>query len=324
MKIAITGSTGLVGYALVPFLTTGGHQVVRIVRSGGGTASDKVFWDPSKGQIDATRLEGLDAVVHLAGESIAARRWNAEQKSRIRDSRVQGTKLLCETLAGLKQPPKILVSASAIGFYGNQGDKECTEESLFGNGFLPQVCQEWEAATEPCNKAGIRVVPMRFGVILSPAGGALASMLPPMRLGLGGRIGNGRQWMSWIALDDAVGAIHHALVTDRLRGPVNAVSPHPVTNREFTKTLGKVLWRPTLFPLPAFMARLVIGEMADELLLSSTRVVPEALLNSNYRFLYGDLENALRHLLGKELPVRAEQQPAQVPAVRAQSIEIRG
>ena len=297
MKIAITGSTGLVGSALVPFLNTGGHHITRIVRT--STAMADAVWDPVAGQIDAARLEGLDAVVHLAGENIAARRWNPEQKARIRRSRVQGTKLLCETLAKLQRPPQVLISASAIGFYADQGDRELTEESTFGSGFLPEVCREWEAATEAAENAGIRVVQLRFGVILSPRGGALAKMLAPFRLGLGGRIGNGRQWMSWIALDDVVGCIHHALATDSLHGPVNAVGPNPVTNREFTKTLGKVLWRPTLFPMPGFMARLAFGEMANDLLLASTRVLPKVLLDSSYRFLYGDLESALRHLLGK-------------------------
>lgn len=305
MKIAITGSTGLVGVALVPFLTTGGHQVVRMVRSTGAPAADDVFWEPSLGHIDAARLEGLDAVVHLAGEGIAARRWSVEQKARIRDSRVQGTKLLCDTLAKLERPPKVLVSASAIGFYGDRGDEELTEASPSGNGFLPDVCREWEEATEPAAKAGMRVVRVRFGIILSPKGGALAKMLTPFRMGVAGKFGNGRQWMSWIALDDVVGCIHHALTTETVRGPVNAVSPNPVTNHEFTKTLGRVLWRPTIFAMPGFMARLAFGEMADALLLGSTRVVPRALMDSNYRFLYPDLENALRHLLGKDHPMTA-------------------
>lgn len=320
MKIAITGSTGLVGSALVPFLTTGGHHVTRIVRT--STTEAETLWNPATGQIDGGRLEGFDAVVHLAGENIAARCWNAEQKARICDSRVQGTKLLCETLAKLQRPPRVLVSASAIGFYGDQGDRELTEESPSGSGFLPEVCQEWEAATEAAKKAGIRVVQLRFGVILSPGGGALAKMLTPFRLGLGGRIGNGRQWMSWIALDDVVGCVHHALATESLRGPVNAVAPRPVTNREFTKTLGKVLWRPTLFPMPGFMARLAFGEMANELLLASTRVLPRALLDSGFRFLYGDLESALRHLLGKDKPAPPANEPTRVHSSHDQPLEI--
>jgi uncharacterized protein (TIGR01777 family) len=245
-------------------------------------------------------LEGLDAVVHLAGENIAARRWNAEQKARIRDSRVLGTKLLSDNLAKLRQPPRVLVSASAIGFYGDRGDEELTEASAGGTGFLAEVCKEWEAATDGVQKAGISVVHLRLGVVLSPKGGALAKMLTPFRLGLGGRIGSGRQWMSWITLDDVVGCIVHALASDSLHGPVNAVTPYPVTNYVFTKTLGRVLWRPTVFPMPSFMARLAFGEMADELLLASTRVFPQALVASNYCFLYGDLESGLRHLLAEQ------------------------
>lgn len=320
MKIAITGSTGLVGSALVPFLTTGGHHVTRIVRT--STADADAVWNPGTGQIDAGRLEGLDAVVHLAGENIAARRWSTEQKARIRDSRVQGTKLLSETLAKLQWPPRVLISASAIGYYGDQGERELTEENPSGSGFLPEVCREWEAATAAAKKAGIRVVQLRFGVILSPRGGALAKMLTPFRFGLGGRIGNGRQWMSWIALDDVVGCIHHALATDSLHGPVNCVATNPVTNREFTKTLGKVLWRPTLFPLPGFMARLVFGEMANELLLASTRVLPRALLDSSYRYLYGDLASALRHLLGKDGRTPADNQPTCAHSSHNQPVEI--
>jgi uncharacterized protein (TIGR01777 family) len=309
MKIAVTGSTGLVGADLVPFLTTGGHFVSRVVRDN-PTGSD-ILWDPAAGTIDTERLEGLDAVVHLAGESIAARRWNAEQKARIRDSRVQGTRFLCESLAKLRQPPRVLVSASAIGFYGNRGDEVLTESSAAGDGFLPDVCREWEAATRPAEMAGTRVVQVRFGMILSPKGGALAKMLTPFRMGFGGRLGNGHQWMSWIALDDAIGAIYHAIATDTLSGPVNAVAPHPVTNRDFTDNLGRVLWRPTIFPMPAFMARLAFGEIANDLLLGSARVRPVHLLQSSYRFLYANLESALRHLLGRALPTAAEEQPNQ-------------
>lgn len=313
MKIAVTGSTGLIGADLVPFLTTGGHHVSRMVRTT-PTGSD-ILWNSAAATIDAERLEGLDAVVHLAGENIAARRWNVEQKARIRDSRVQGTRLLCETLARLRRPPRVLVSASAIGFYGNRGDQVLTEASAAGDGFLPEVCREWEASTRAAEQAGVRVVHLRFGIVLSPKGGALAKMLTPFRLGLGGRIGNGRQWMSWISLDDVVGSIYHALTTETLSGPVNAVAPSPVTNREFTKTLGRVLWRPTIFPMPAFMARLAFGEMANDLLLGSIRVQPVKLLQTGYRFLHADLEGSLRHLLGKTFPTGAEEQstPSECP-----------
>jgi uncharacterized protein (TIGR01777 family) len=318
MKIAVTGSTGLVGADLVPFLTTGGHLVSRVVRN--HATENDILWNPSAGTIDPKRLEGLDAVVHLAGENIAARRWNAEQKARIRDSRVHGTSLLCDTLAKLRQPPRVLVSASAIGFYGNRGDEILTEASSAGDGFLPDVCREWEAATKVAELAGIRVVHLRFGVILSCQGGALAKMLTPFRLGLGGRIGDGRQWMSWIAVDDAVGTIYHSIATATLRGPVNSVAPNPVTNRDFTKTLGRVLGRPTVFPMPALMARLAFGEMANDLLLGSTRVLPRALSDSAYRFLHGDLEGALRHLLGKVPHIAGTGMPVQRDAAVEQPI----
>jgi uncharacterized protein (TIGR01777 family) len=305
MHIAVTGSTGLVGSALVPFLKSRGHSLLRIVRSANDSTGEDIAWDPSTGRIDAGRLEALDAVVHLAGENVAARRWDDEQKERIRASRVQGTWLLCQTLAKLQQPPGALVSASAIGFYGDRGEQELDEESPSGNGFLSEVCRAWEAATKPATEAGVRVVHVRFGIILSPKAGALSKMLKPFRLGLGGRIGSGRQWMSWIALDDALGCIDHMIGNSSLRGPVNMVTPNPVTNREFTTTLGRILRRPTLLPIPRFMARLAFGEMANELLMASTRVVPRALIDSNYQYLYSDLEGALRHLLGKDQTVHA-------------------
>ncbi len=296
MHIAVTGSRGLVGSELVPFLTTGGHQVTRVVR--GDAGEGELAWNPETGQFDAD-LEGIDAVVHLAGENIANRRWNAAQKKRIRDSRVDGTRVLCENLARMTTPPKVLVSASAIGYYGSRGDQLLDESSSAGSGFLAEVSQEWEAATQPAREAGIRVVNLRFGIILSPRGGALAKVLTPFKLGGGGIVGNGRQYWSWISIDDAVGAVHHAIMTDSLSGPVNAVAPNAVTNHEFTKTLGRVLSRPTLVPLPAFAARLALGEMANELLLASTRVEPKQLSDSAYEFRHCQLEDALRHLLGR-------------------------
>lgn len=319
MKILISGSSGLVGSALVPFPTTGGHRILRLARAPSGSENEETVWDTR----DLTRLEGLDAVVHLAGENIAARRWSTVQKARIRNSRVQGTRQLCETLSRRQHRPRVLVTASAIGYYGDRGDSWLTETSSSGNGFLADVCREWEAATEPAVAAGIRVVNLRFGIILSPRGGAMAQMLMPFRLGLGGRIDSGRQWMSWIAIDDAIGVIHHALVTDTLHGPVNAVAPNPVTNRDFTKTLGKVLGRPTLFPIPAFMARMSFGEMANELLLASTRVEPRALIDASYRFLYGDLGDALRHLLGKDHPRPAGNELVHISASPNQAVEAR-
>ncbi|MGO9269169.1 MAG: TIGR01777 family oxidoreductase [Terriglobia bacterium] len=299
MRTLITGSTGLIGTALERLLSHRGHEVIRLVRSGSASGKGVVHWDPRAGTIDAAALEGLDGVVHLAGENIAARRWTTTQKEQIRESRVRGTNLLSGSLARLARPPRVLVSASAIGYYGDCGDEMLREESPAGSGFLPEVCVAWEAATKVAEDRGIRVVHLRTGMVLDRAGGALAKMLPVFRMGAGGVIGNGRQYMSWIALDDVSGAIQHALTTDDLRGPVNTVAPTPVTNREFTKTLGRVLSRPTLFPLPAFAARLALGEMANELLLASQRVEPARLIASGYQFCFPDLEGALRHLLEK-------------------------
>lgn len=298
MKILVTGSSGLVGSALVPFLTTGGHDVVRAVRS--ATDDRDVSWDPEAGSLKAEELEGFDGVVHLAGENIASGRWTDEKKRRIRESRVRGTQLLAETLAQLEKPPRVLVSASAIGFYGDRGAEELTEESPAGEGFLAHVCKEWEAATQPAKEKGMRVVHTRFGIILSPRGGALAKMLLPFKMGAGGILGDGRQYMSWITLDDVVGVLGHLLVTDTVAGPVNVVSPVPVTNHDFTKTLGRVLRRPTIVPLPGFAARLIFGEMADALLLASARVKPARLEESGYGFRHETLEAGLRHILGKE------------------------
>ena len=299
MKILITGSTGLVGSALIPSLKSSGHQIVRLVRSKPKDASE-VYWNPEQGTINAAELEGLDAVVHLAGENLAAGRWTDEKKKRIRESRVKGTRLLSETLAQLNEKRAVLVSASAVGFYGNRGDEILTEQSASGSDFLAEVCREWELATQAAAQAGIRVVNLRFGVIFSGEGGALKKMLTPFRLGVGGKLGSGRQYLSWIAIDDVVGAIEHALTNDSLRGAVNAVAPQAVTNREFTKTLGRVLSRPTIFPVPAFAARLAFGEMADATLLSSQRVEPERLNEAGYTFKYPTLEAALRHVLNKE------------------------
>jgi len=298
MRIFITGSTGLIGSELVPFLTGGGHSVIRLVRSEPRPGGGEIYWDPAKGTVDAAGLEGLDAGVHLAGESIAER-WTTEKKARIRDSRIKGTRFLCETLARLTQPPKVLVCASATGYYGNRGGEILREESPPGKGFLAEVCREWEAATEPALRKGIRVVNLRIGVVLSSKGGALAKMLPAFQMGVAGKIGSGDQYISWIALDDVAGAIGHVLTTDTLQGPVNAVAPHPVTNAEFTKILGQVLSRPTVIPMPAFAARLAFGEMADDLLLASARVEPARLLSTGYAFRYPELEGAFRHLLGK-------------------------
>jgi uncharacterized protein (TIGR01777 family) len=298
MHVAVTGSSGLIGSALFAFLATEGHQVTRLVRRPPG-GEREIQWEPEAGVRELSGLEGVDAVVHLAGENIASGRWTPQRKAEIRRSRVEGTRRLCESFTRLGRPPKVLASASAIGYYGDRGDEVLREESQPGSDFLAQVCRDWEAATEPASRAGVRVVQSRIGIILSPAGGALKKMLLPFSLGLGGKIGTGRQFMSWISLDDAVGATYHALTTDSLVGAVNVVAPAPVTNSEFTRTLARVLRRPALVPMPAFAARLAFGEMADALLLASARVVPSRLQGSGYRFRHPELEGALRHLLGR-------------------------
>lgn len=280
MKVSVTGSHGLIGSALVSFLTRHGHEVVRVPRG------------------DFRIADGCGAVVHLAGEPIVGR-WTAAKKRKIHDSRTQGTQTLCDVLAGMAKRPRVLVSASAVGIYGDRGDELITEESETGKGFLADVCRDWEAATKTASRAEIRVVNLRVGVVLSPRGGVLGKTLLPFKLGLGGVIGDGRQYWSWIAIDDMVGVILHTLVDDRLRGPVNAVAPNPVTNREYTKTLGRVLRRPTALPLPAFVVRAAFGEMADAVLLGGARVQPKRLQEAGYEFRFPDLEEALRHLLAK-------------------------
>jgi uncharacterized protein len=299
MIIAVTGSTGMVGSALVDALEAREHLVRRLVRHEITDGDREIRWDPDRGEIDAAELNGVDGVVHLAGENIAGGRWTESFKRRILESRTTGTRLLADTLAGLEMKPAVLVSASAIGYYGNRGEEQIDELAPSGNGFLAEVCREWEVAAEPAHDAGIRLVKLRIGPVLSPRGGALAKMLTPFKLGLGGVVGSGRQYFSWIALDDLVSAIIFALETESLIGPVNAVAPGAVTNREFTKTLGRVLARPTLFPMPAFAARLAFGEMADEMLLAGARVAPHELTAAHFKFAYPELEPALRHLLSK-------------------------
>lgn len=299
MRIAISGATGLLGRELGPFLTTGGHEVVRLSRTRSGNGD--IHWDYERGHIDRDRLEGLDAVVHLAGENVGAR-WTAERRNRIRESRAIGTRFLTETLARLRRRPKVLVSASGIGIFGNRGEEVLTDASPVTGGpadFLSEVGREWEAATRPATDAGIRVVMPRFGVVLTPAGGALARLLPAFRLGLGGPIGHGRQWMSWIGVDDVVGIVLHALASEELAGPVNTVAPNPVPNREFAATLGHVLGRPAILPVPAPALRLVFGEMAKETILTSARALPTRLLEAGYVFRHPQLEGALRFLLGR-------------------------
>lgn len=298
MNILISGATGMVGTAVDSLLSLNGHRVVRLVRVK-PQSIDEVEWHPATGEIDRSKLEDLDAVIHLAGENIASGRWTVSKKAKIKNSRVQGTVLLSKAVASLKKPPKVFISASAIGYYGDRGETLLDESSPPGKNFLSEVCVDWEEATEPAVRKGIRVVPARFGMILSASGGALEKMLLPFRLGLGGVLGNGWQYMSWITLDDVVGAIQHVLSRESLKGPVNLVAPKPVTNLEFTKTLGKILHRPTIFPMPAFVACMAFGEMADELLLASTRVEPKKLLTSGYQFRHPELEGALQGLIGK-------------------------
>jgi uncharacterized protein (TIGR01777 family) len=298
LHVAVTGASGLIGSALCRRLEAAGHRVSRLVRRTAGPG--EISWDPAARSLNPRGLEGVDAVIHLAGENVGAR-WTAARKARIRSSRVASTRLLSETLAGLQRPPQVMISASAVGIYGNRGDEVLTEESQPGDparDFLVSVTQEWEEAAEPARVEGIRVVHPRFGVVLSPAG-ALRKMLLPFRLGLGARLGTGQQWISWISIDDAVQAIDLALTDDGLEGPVNVTAPEPITNRNFTATLAQVLSRPALFAVPESVLRLALGEMAKGTILSSTRVVPARLLQAGYRFGYPDVESALRHVLRK-------------------------
>lgn len=295
MKILISGSTGLIGSALVHAAAVAGHTTVPLVRKTGIVSS--VHWDPDGGTIDSAGLEGIDAVVHLAGENIAARRWTAAQKALILDSRKKGTELLVSALSKMNRPPTVLVSASAVGYYGDCGDRELTEDSPAGSDFLANVCVEWERATAPASGAGIRVINLRTGIVLAKDGGALPKMATPFKFGVGGKIGSGAQYMSWIDLEDEVQVILHCIQKGSIHGPVNSVGPMPVTNADFTRALGGVLSRPTVFPLPAFMARLILGEMADALLLSSQRVEPAKLLSSGYAFRHNNLADTLRRNL---------------------------
>ena len=300
MKILVSGSHGLVGKALVHSLTEDGHEVIRLVRGEHALGAPEVGWQPQQGRIDVEHLEGIHAVVHLAGENIASGRWSAEKKKAIRESRVKGTALLSDALAQLSRPPSVFLSASAIGYYGDRGDELLTEESAPGKDFLSSVCKEWEAATRPAVEKRIRTVYTRFGIILDPDEGALGKMLPPFRMGVGGRVGDGKQWMSWIALEDVVNGLKFLIEDESIKGPVNFVAPEPVRNAEFTKTLGRVLNRPTLFPIPAFGARLAFGEMADALLLSSQKVDPSVLEDKGFMFTWPTLEPTLRHLLAAD------------------------
>ena len=298
LKVAVTGASGFIGSALCHFLTTGGHDVRRIVRARPDHGKGEIAWDPMERRIERERLEGVDAVVHLAGESLTGQRWTPAKKRAIWRSRVEGTRLLVEALNGLRRPPRVLVASSAIGFYGDRGAERITEGSQPGKGFLADLCREWEDQAAGARRSGTRVVMLRTGLVLSPAGGALGTMLLPFKMGIGGRLGTGRQYVSWIDHDDLVGLIFHAITTPSLRGPVNATAPHPVSNATFTTILGRVLKRPTLLPVPSLAVRGMFGEMGKTLLLEGARVLPEAASRSGFRFDFEGIEESLAYQLG--------------------------
>ena len=297
MKIVISGASGLIGTQLVKHLTSNGHQVVRLVRR--SPKSGEVQWNPKAGTLDGAALEGSDAVIHLSGAGIGEKRWTNAYRKEILDSRTQTTALLANTIASLSQKPKVFLSGSAIGIYGARNDEQLTEVSTHGTGFLADVCEQWEAAAKPAVDAGVRTVFLRTGIVLTPKGGALKKLLPLFKLGVGGKFGNGKQWQSWISLDDEIGAIKH-LLTANVSGAVNLTAPNPVTNAEFTKVLASVLKRPAIVPVPTFAPKIVLGgELADALLFTGQRVIPAALNASGYTFKHSTLESALRSLLSK-------------------------
>lgn len=299
MQIAVTGSTGMIGRALVARLEAEGHELTPLVRPESDPTREGIPWSPAEGELDGPRLEGFDAVVHLAGENIN-QRWTEGTKERILKSRIQGTRLLAETLAELAAPPEVLVSASAVGYYGDRGDEWLTEDAGPGDLFISEVCRRWEAASRPAAENGVRVVNTRTGIVLSEEGGALPQMLPPFKVGLGGHLGSGDQWLSWVTREEFVDVVEHLLVTHSLEGAVNVCSPEPVTNRTFTDALGSVLGRPTVTWVPAFAVRLMFGQMGEELLLASDRVRPAKLEESGYEWRHRELEPALEHALEKE------------------------
>jgi uncharacterized protein (TIGR01777 family) len=296
MKILITGASGLIGKALQNSFAEKGHDLLLAGRSE-PRAANQIQWTIENGFAEPRRLEGIDAFIHLAGENISALRWTDEKKRAIRDSRVLGTRSVVDAIGKLKQKPKVFIAGSATGYYGDRGDEVMTENDVPGDTFLSEVCKAWEAESRRAEDLGIRSVLLRTGIVLSKDGGALAEMLTPFKLGVGGVVGSGRQWMSWISLEDVVGAINFALENDELSGPINIVAPNPVTNKEFTRTLGEVIHRPTILPLPQFAVKLAFGEMGDALLLDSTRVAPERLTNSGFKFKFEKLKLALRNAL---------------------------
>lgn len=300
LTVAITGASGMIGTNLTHFLTTGGHRVLRLVRSRDEVADDAIYWNPSEGEVDVGRLEQADAVVHLAGEPIAGGRWTEEKKRAILRSRVEGTKLIARAVAEADNGPRTLISMSGVDWYGDRGSERLDETSAPGGGFLGEVTRAWEASTELAERAGVRVVKVRAGVVLSPAGGALGKMLLPFKVGVGGRLGSGKQYMSWIDLDDMVGLLHHALMNEAVEGPLNATAPNPVTNATFTSALGRALGRPTLIPVPGFAVKAAFGQLGDELLLQGQRVLPRKALETGYTFAFEGVEESLRFQLGRQ------------------------
>lgn len=296
MKIAIAGASGLVGSALIPILQSHGNQITRLVRS--SPKPGEIEWHPNQDEVSPQSLEGFETIINLAGENIAGGRWTDEQKRKIRDSRINGTHLLSEAVAKMNSKPGAFICASATGIYGDRDDETLDEQSESGGGFLAGVCREWEQATGPASKAGVRVVNLRMGPILAREGGMLSKLLTPFKMGMGGKVGSGKQYISWVALDDAVNAIKLAIDDESIHGPINIVSPNPVRNEEFTKTLGHVLNRPTALAMPAFAARLAFGEMADEMLLASQKVLPKRLTAAGFQFQYPTLESAMRKYVG--------------------------
>jgi len=296
VKVAVSGATGLIGGALAARLIREGHEVVPLVRRPVSSGEQAIAWDPARGTIDRAALEACDAVVNLAGENVFGR-WTAEKKRRIRESRVNGTRVVSEAIAGLSRRPRVLLAASAIGYYGDRGAAELTEQASRGDDFLADVARDWETVTAPAEQAGVRVVNLRFGIVLTPAGGLLASLLPPFRLGLGGPIGSGAQYLSWIALGDVLDALLFLLATESISGPVNVTAPHPLPHLEFVRTLARVLRRPAVIPVPAFALQMIFGHEAAAMMASGQRVLPARLTAAGFRFHHADLEPALRHLL---------------------------
>ena len=301
LNILISGASGLIGSALIPFLTTGGHNVTRLVRDKNLADSNSRFWDPLQGVLDLRETDHFDAVIHLSGENIGNSRWTAEKKKIITDSRIKSTRLIAKIISQLEKKPDVFIVASATGFYGNRGETLLTEDDKPGNGFLSGLCSNWENAASDAVAGQMRTLFLRIGVVLTPEGGALKRLLLPVKLGAGGKFSSGRQYMSWISIDDVIGSIHHILMNDNISGPINLVSPNPVRNETFIKVLGKILMRPTFLPLPAWVINLLFGEMGREILLSSTQVIPKKLVESGYRFRYPDLEKTFNHLLGRNI-----------------------